>query len=64
VRLPLSPGDHRLVVQANNQSGQTTEQEFTSNIEVSGGRWTLFSKTIIVHPETGAKTRFNCAQSA
>ncbi len=28
VRVPLSPGDHRLVVHANNQSGQTTEQDF------------------------------------
>lgn len=28
VRVPLSPGDHRLVIQANNQSGQTTEQDF------------------------------------
>jgi len=24
----MPPGDHHLLIQANNQSGQTTEQEF------------------------------------
>lgn len=28
VRVPLPPGNHSLIIQANNQSGQTTEQDF------------------------------------